>query len=121
PFENDAIDRDLFSWPYSQFVADMNLLQRNVAFRGIRIDTTGGLWNETQQCFYCRACSAARTKFEHLAEKHQSGDHRGSFEINREASKNGCETIHVSSAGAEPDKREHVWTSVHNRSPRALK
>jgi len=80
-----------------------------------------------------RGCAGARAQFEDLAEKDESRDGRGGFEIDGDLAGHGFkrgredageedsdEAVDVGGAGAECDQSEHVEAAIDERGPAAF-
>ncbi len=128
---NDAVHGNALSWPDSQSIADLDVLQRDVALDSIRVGTASCLWRKSEERAYRRARPAASAQLQHLPEQDEHGNHRRRLEVDRNCALHakrmrqsvGKERRHhaerVGGADAERDEREHVEMPAHNRRPPA--
>ena len=130
-FENDAVHRHLFPGPDAKSIADLNLGQEHILIFPVSGDASRRLGCQSEERLDGRACSAASTKLQDLAEEHQRSDDGGSLVIDpdlprRSAQPDGKETggdgryhaVAIRDRDAESDQGEHIERAVHDRQPR---
>src|SRR5439155_25030995 len=110
-----------------------NRFERYVRFRAIIAHQTCRLGCEPQQSFDRSAGLAAGAQLQHLAQQHQSGNHRSGVEVNaylaaatmkrlgKSLREKRCgETVDVGSADTDGDESKHIETAVDDGSSTAL-
>ena len=133
PLDHRAVDRHLFAGAHAQPVADHDRLERDLLFGSVVRDAPRRLRREVEERADGAGGLLARPQFQHLAEQHQHGDHRGGLEIDRDRAVFGAErrrkdagrdsgddAVDPGDAGAERDQREHVEVAGDQRLPAAL-
>ena len=132
-FQNYSVHGNLFSRPNPEAISGFNLFERYVRFRAIIAHQTCRLGCEPQQSFDRSAGLAAGAQLQHLAQQHQSGNHRSGVEVNayfaaatmkrlgKSLREKRCgETVDVGSADTDGDESKHIETAVDDGSPTAL-
>ena len=84
--DHGAVDRHFLARAHAQRVADVHVGQGHVFFAPIGVDASRGLGRQAEQRLDRRRGLRARLELEDLAEQRQRDDHRGRFEIDRDAS-----------------------------------
>ncbi len=120
-FQHRAVDGNFVARAHAQCIADLHDLERDLFVAAVGANAARGLGREIEQRADGAGGRRARAQFEHLADQHQHGDHRGGFEINRRRAavaaeggreyagrEGGGEAVDVGDAGAHGDQREHV-------------
>ncbi len=125
--QHDAVDRHLVAGAHAQAVADSDRFERDFLVAAVVFHAARGLRREIEQRLDGARGRLARAQFEHLADKHQHGDHAGGFEIDRHravateglrenAGRESREhAVDVSDAGAHADQREHIEVARDQR------
>ena len=131
PFNDDAVDRNLFAGPHAQDVANLNVGERNVLLTSVT-HPSRGLRRQAEQFSNRGARAVPRAKLHHLTEQHEHGDHDSGVEVRldraahlepgRKDAGRQCRdhAVPVRGADAEADQREHVRAAVDERLPHAL-
>src|SRR6201987_4910075 len=76
-----SVDGDFFSWPYSQLITGLHLIEGDVLFASVGAQAAGRLRTEIQQSANSSAGTAASAQFHDLSQQDQRGDGGGGFEI----------------------------------------
>ena len=131
-FENDAVDRHLFSGPDAQFVADLQAVDLDFMVGAVVADAARGFRRQFEQRLDRAGRRLAGAQLQHLAEQHQHGDDGGRLEIDRDRAamaakgrrknlrrEGADQAVEPGHAGAHRDQREHVEIARHQRLPAA--
>ena len=120
-----AIHRQLFAGPHAQSFPDVDVLNRNIRFRAIGLDTSSSLGCQAEQRPNRARGRLTRTQLQHLTEQHERHDDARGLEIKRQSpavtpkgrgqrarKQLGDHAEQVSGAGAERDQGEHIEAAV---------
>ena len=81
-FEDHTIDGNFFAGTHAQAVAELHLLERDVALAAIFGKQARHLWTEIEQRTDRAGSLAARAEFQYLPQQHKRHDCRCCFEVN---------------------------------------
>src|SRR5262249_45958067 len=69
------VDGYFLPWSYTQAIAGLHLLKRNITVRAIRHDEMGCFGGEIKQATNCATGLIAGAQFKHLAQQHQHSNY----------------------------------------------
>ena len=112
-FDDDAVHRDTFARTDAKPIAHVHVLERDIVFGAVGLDSSGRLRRETEQTANRRARAAARAQLQHLPEQHEHDDDRGRLEIDRDLA------VDAKRGRKQPrrDRREHAVGDTPLRRP----
>ena len=121
-FHDGSVDRNLLPRTDSKHVADMHLVQGNVALGPVFCHNSRCFGSQTKKSLDGQTGSAAGPEFEDLAEQDECGDHGRSLEIdgNTAEEKRRDEAVEIRRPDTDCDQRKHVGTAVDHRCPAAF-
>ena len=132
PFQQHAVDGDLFAGPDPQAIPDIDGVERDLFVAAVGANPAGGLRREIEQRLDGAGGLLARAQLQDLAEQHQNGDDRGRLEIDgdgaigaaecgrKHVGRHGCNhAVEPSHARAHRNQREHVEVATDQRLPSA--
>ena len=127
-FQHHAVERHLVAGAHTQFVADRDGVERDFFVAAVFFHPARGGRRELEQRLDGARGRLARAQFQHLADRHQHGDHAGGFEIDRDAAtrsaeggredagrEGGDQAVEIGHARAHADEREHVEVAREQR------